>query len=96
MLFLTVNEILFDAALIYGIQNYKGDIKWSVIALMKDRALMYEGKPQIYGSQVSNGELHELFEPEYVNQRRAKIGMEPIEEYLQRFELEFNIEQKIK
>lgn len=74
----------------------KGDIKLSVIALMKDRALMYEGKPQIYGSQVSNGKLHELFEPEFVNQRRSEIGMEPIEEYLQRFGIEFNVEQQTK
>jgi hypothetical protein len=74
----------------------KGDLKWSVIALMKDRALMYEGKPQIYGSQVSNGELYDLFEPEYVNQRRQEIGMEPIEKYLKRFGIEFNIEQKIR
>ena len=74
----------------------KGDLKWSVIALMKDRALMNEGKPQIYGSQVSNGELYDLFEPEYVNQRRQAIGMEPIEKYLKRFGIEFNIEQEIR
>lgn len=74
----------------------KGDIKWSVIALMKDRALMYEGKPQIYGSQVSNGKLHDLFEPEYVNQRRAEIGMDPIEEYLKRYDIEFTVKQKMK
>jgi hypothetical protein len=74
----------------------KGDIKWRVVALMKDRALMYEGKPQIYGSQISNGKLHDLFEPEYVNQRRTEIGMEPIEVYLKRFDIEFTVEQKIK
>ena len=74
----------------------KGDLKWSVIALMKDRALMYEGKPQIYGSQTNNGELHDLFEPEYVNQRRAEIGMEPIGEYLERFGIDFTVEQKMK
>ena len=73
-----------------------GDIKWSIIALMRDRELMYEGKPQIYGSQVSDGELYKLFEPAYVNQRRAKIGMEPIEEYLQRFGIDFNVEQQKK
>lgn len=74
----------------------KGDIKWSVIALMKDRALMYEGKPQLYGSQVIGGELYTLFEPEYVNQRRSEMDMEPIEEYLQRMDIQFNIEQKRK
>lgn len=74
----------------------KGDLKWSVIALMKDRALMHEGKPQIYGSQVRNGELYELFEPEYVDQRREEIGMGGLKEYLARFNIEFNVEQKRK
>ncbi len=73
-----------------------GDIKWGVIAMMKDRALMYEGKPQVYGTQVSNGQLYELEEAEYVNQRRAAIGMDPIEDYLRRFGVEFNVEQKQK
>ncbi|HMS67198.1 MAG TPA: hypothetical protein PKD18_03640 [Saprospiraceae bacterium] len=74
----------------------KGDLKWSAIALMKDRSLMSEGKPQIYGSQISNGELYNLFEPEYVDQRRAELGMEPIGIYLQNFGIKFNIEQKKK
>lgn len=74
----------------------RGDIEWGTIALMKDRALMYEGKPQVYGSQVSGDELYDLFEPEYVNQRRAEIGMEPLEDYLKRFEIEFIIEQRTK
>lgn len=72
----------------------KGDIPRSVIALMRDRALLHEGKPQIYGSQIENGELYKLFEPEYVNQRRAAMGMEPIEEYLKRFGITFEVEQK--
>jgi len=74
----------------------KGDIKWNVIAMMKDRALMHEGKPQIYGSQVSNGKLYDLFEPEYVNQRRQKVDMEPLEVYLQKFDIEFKVTQKTK
>ena len=74
----------------------KGDLEWSLIALMKDRALMYEGKPQIYGSQISDGKLYDLFEPEYVNQRRASVGLGPLEEYVTRFGLEFNIPQKQK
>ena len=73
-----------------------GDIKWGTIVMMKDRALMDDGEPQMYGTQIKNGELYDLFEPEYVNQRRAEIGMEPIEEYLKRFNVEFDIEQKIK
>ena len=73
-----------------------GDVKWSVIALMQDRALMYEGKPQIYGSQFKNGELYNLYEPEFVNQRRSEIDMQPLEDYLQRFGIQFNVEQKTK
>ena len=74
----------------------RGDIEWAVISLMKDRSLMHEGKPQIYGSQIRNGLLYELFEPKYVNQRRTEIGMEPIEEYLKRFGIEFQVEQLTK
>ncbi|NRB64381.1 MAG: hypothetical protein HRU40_15365 [Saprospiraceae bacterium] len=74
----------------------KGDLKWSVIALMKDRALMYEGKPQIYGSQIKNGALYDLFEPEYVDQRREEIGMESLRVYLERFNIAFDVEQKKK
>lgn len=74
----------------------KGDIELSVIALMKDRALMYEGKQQKFGSQIQNGKLYNLFEPEYVDQRREEIGMENLKDYLKRFDIEFNIEQKRK
>ena len=73
-----------------------GDIEWSAIALMKDRALMHNGEPQIYGSQVANGELYDLFEPEYVDQKSEGIGMEPLKDYLNRLGIEFNVEQKIK
>jgi len=73
-----------------------GDIKWSVVALMKDRALMHEGKPQVYGSQISNGALYDLIEPEYVNQRREEMGMGPLEEYLERFGIAFDVEQRQK
>ncbi|PHN05253.1 DUF6624 domain-containing protein [Flavilitoribacter nigricans] len=73
-----------------------GDISWEIIAVMKDRALMYDGQPQIYGSQISNGKLYELAEPEYVNQRRATMGMGPIEPYLERFGINFDVEQQTK
>jgi len=71
----------------------RGDLPKSVIALMKDRALMHEGKPQIYGSQIRNGELYLLFEPGLVNSRRESVGLEPIEEYLEKFGIKFDIDQ---
>ncbi|MEM6379892.1 MAG: DUF6624 domain-containing protein [Bacteroidota bacterium] len=74
----------------------RGDIRPSVIALFKDRALMFDNQPQIYGTQIRNGELYDLMDPEYVDQRRAEIGLGPLKDYVERFDLEFTVEQKTK
>jgi hypothetical protein len=73
-----------------------GDIKQSTIALMEDRILMYDGKAQIYGTQIMDGKLYQLDAPEYVNQRRQSVGLGRIEIYLKKFNIEFNVEQKLK
>lgn len=52
--------------------------------------LMDEGKPQIYGSQIKNGKLYKLENPKTVNERRKEMGMEPIEDYLKYFNIQFN------
>lgn len=65
------------------------DLSKQQYALMKDRMLMDEGKPQIYGSQIENGKLYKLENPETVNERRKKMGMKPIEEYLKYFNINF-------
>lgn len=76
----------------------KGDLSWSIVALMEDRMLMDRGEKQKYGSQVrkNNGSdewfLYPIHDPENVNERRAKIGLEPIEDYLKNFDIEY-IEQ---
>ena len=67
-----------------------GDLSKDQYALMKDRMLMDEGKPQIYGSQIENGKLYKLENPKTVNERRKEMGMESIEDYLKRFNLTFN------
>lgn len=67
-----------------------GDLSKEQYALMKDRMLMDEGKPQIYGSQIENGKLYKLENPKTVNERRKEMGMESIEDYLKRFNLTFN------
>jgi len=76
----------------------KGDLELSQMALMEDRLLMREGKPQKYGSQIQAGcktkwELYPLENPETVDKRRAKIGLEPLEEYVKQYGIEFNIKQ---
>lgn len=67
-----------------------GDLSKEQYALMKDRILMDEGKPQLYGSQIKDGELYDLEEPKSVNKRRQEMGMEPIEDYLRRFDITFD------
>ena len=69
-----------------------GDLSRTSFALMQDRLLMYYGYPQIYGSQIKNGELYYLYMPECVNERRAEIGLGNMEEYLEHFGLNFETE----
>jgi hypothetical protein len=59
-------------------------IPWQV-AMMQDRICMYEGNPQIYGTQFlpdHNGEFkpYEIDKPESVNERRLSVGLNTLEE----------------
>ena len=67
----------------------KGDLSKQQYALMKDRILMDDGKPQLYGSQIENGKLYELEAPDSVNERRKEMELEPLEEYLKNFNIEY-------
>jgi tetratricopeptide (TPR) repeat protein len=63
----------------------------SDLALLTDRILIAEGKAQIYGTQLTTdrntGEIYLQFceDFENINIRRAKMGLQPIEEYLKLF-----------
>lgn len=70
----------------------RGEINKSTFALMQDRLLMNFGYKQIYGSQIMNDQLYELQAPETVNERRAEVGLGPIEAYLKYFKLDFEKE----
>lgn len=74
-----------------------GDLRSTEIAMMKDRILMGDGKPQVYGTQITQKDgqwvLYELSDPESVNKRRTEIGFGPIEDYLKRWNIEFNVKQ---
>ena len=76
-----------------------GEASWSSLALLIDRVNLGEGKEQIYGSQIYRDEdgsfyVKDLMEPEYVNQRRKEVGLEPIEDYLKNWGIEWTVEQK--
>lgn len=61
------------------------------VLMMKDRMLLDQGKPQLYGTQVfvspetGASELYEVQDRNNLNQRRKEVGFEPIEDYLARF-----------
>ncbi len=64
------------------------------LAMMQDRILMRRGVNQIYGSQVvsdGNGDwkFYPIEDEKNVNTRRAKIGLQPIEEYAKYFSIEY-------
>jgi hypothetical protein len=71
-----------------------GNLDKASTALLKDKALLYENKAQLYGSIITEGKLWKLADPEYVNQRRAEVGLEPIEDYLKKHNIAFNTPQK--
>jgi len=75
------------------------EARWESYALMKDRMLTDEKKPQIYGSQVQyNNEkkVYELFaleDPANVDKRRATVGLGPLRDYVKQWNIEFNVPQ---
>lgn len=67
------------------------DALGSALALLEDRLLVADGKPQRYGSQLSNNPLR--FDPiedeARVDERRRSIGLEPLADYAKRFGLTY-------
>ncbi len=67
----------------------EGEIPMTLVAMMEDRYLMHEGKPQVYGTQGRMQEdekfIWPIENPETVNERRKKAGFdETIEAYAKR------------
>lgn len=72
----------------YG--SKEGLLPASRLALMEDRILVSDGKPQIYGSQVyrdSHGKWHvyPIKDDVNVDKRRMNIGMQPLKDYLSKW-----------
>lgn len=76
-----------------------GNAKGDDFALLEDRIAMRQGKRQIYGSQIKiddeTGEfyVYPIIEPEKVNERRAVVGLEPIEDYVKRVGMTWDVEK---
>ncbi|SNV32136.1 Uncharacterised protein [Chryseobacterium taklimakanense] len=82
----------------------KGELSMTSVAMMEDRMLMYQGKKQIYGTQVSGKKIIDsetqkesweyfvwpIEDSENVNKRRKQIGFEEsIEEYANNFGIKY-------
>lgn len=73
----------------------KGKAQPQSLALLEDRILTNQGKKQIYGSQVrwneqkGKNEFFPIQDEINVNKRRAKVGLQPLEEYAKHFGFEY-------
>jgi hypothetical protein len=76
----------------------KGNAKASSLALLEDRIALKTGKKQIYGSQIGiDTKTNEyyilpLIDPDNVNERRATVGLLPIQDYISNWGLTWDAE----
>ena len=66
-----------------------GEMRPADLALLEDRILLHDGKPQRYGSQFvrdaeGNAELWPIEDESHVDERRASVGLQPLADYLER------------
>lgn len=79
-----------------------GHARSSSLALLEDRVALRSGERQIYGSQIGRdpdtGEFYvsPLIDPEKVNERRAEVGLGTIEEYIQNWDMTWDVEKHKK
>lgn len=80
----------------------KGELAGSSLALLEDRVLVGQGKPQLYGSQLQTNaatnkyELFPIEDEAHVDERRATVGLGPLAEYARLFGVEYRYPPKAK
>lgn len=66
-----------------------GDARANELAMLEDRVRVNAGKEQLYGSQIGwkDGKpfVRQIEDEAHVNERRAAVGLEPLEKYAERF-----------
>jgi hypothetical protein len=76
-----------------------GKAQGSSLALLEDRVALGQGKRQVYGSQVGrNPETQKYYilpleDPDNVDKRRASVGLQPLAEYVIRWNITWDPEQ---
>lgn len=77
----------------------KGNAQASSLALMEDRVALRKGEKQIYGSQVRRDEetgawyVRPLIDPDNVDERRAAVGLPPIQQYISNWGMTWDVEE---
>jgi hypothetical protein len=72
-----------------------GEAKLKWLAFLEDRVLVGEGKKQLYGTQLIERKgipgihLEPIEDEANVDERRAKMGLGPLVEYLKGFGIEY-------
>lgn len=80
----------------------KGELEKSALALLEDRVLMGQGKPQVYGSQLTANadtkkyEFYTIADEAHVDERRAAMGLEPLADYAKRFGLDYQPKKPVQ
>jgi hypothetical protein len=77
----------------------RGDAMGSALALLEDRVALGEGRKQTYGSQIGRDEKSGKFyvlpleDPDHVDERREKVGLGKLADYVKRWDIEWNVEE---
>lgn len=76
-----------------------GKAKGSSLALLEDRVALRKGKKQIYGSQIGRDNDTKLYyvsplaDPDNVDKRRAEVGLQPLAEYVNQWQIKWAVKQ---
>lgn len=76
-----------------------GNARADQLALLEDRVALKEGRRQIYGSQLAMHPITKktyvcpLEDPDNVDARRAKVGLPPMQEYLEPAGIKWDVKQ---
>jgi len=77
----------------------KGELTKANLAEFKDRILVLQGKPQVYGTQLrinhaaGKWEFFPIDDEAHVDTRRSAIGLDPLIEYAKKRGLEYTPKQ---
>lgn len=77
----------------------KGNANPGDLALLEDRIAIRNGNKQIYGSQIGRNQetgkyyVYPLTDPDNVDKRRSEVGLEPLQNYTQRFGFNWDAEE---